>query len=148
MLKAQQRIKFLIDLEIAKAFDRRRLLAHAIGKFQNIIRWKVRNQNVSDELRKRILLRNVLRKWKRHMICVWGDRKERAVAHHNLRCLKAAWARWQHDYSIARSHKWTAQDWFDMRLSERVFQAWNRGLAQTKYLSEMKKMQADAHYNW
>lgn len=148
ILKAQQRLKSLIDLEKAKEFDRIRLMAHAIDKFRNIIQWKVRNQNESDELRQRIILRNVFEKWKRHMIHVWGDRKERAIAHHNRHCLKVAWKRWQQDYSIARSHKWTAQDWFDMRLSERVFRAWNHEIAQTMRLMEMKRMQADIYYNW
>lgn len=148
ILKAQQRIKFLTDLEQAKEFDRKRLLAHAMDKFRNFIRWKIRNQNACDQLRQRILLRNVFGRWKQRMICVWGVKKEKAVAHHNRHCLISAWTRWQHNYSIARSHKWTAEDWFDLRLSVRVFQAWNRGTAQTQFLSEMKKMQADAHYSW
>lgn len=148
VLKAQQRIKFMVDLEKAMEFDRKRLLAHAIFKFRNMIRWQIRNRCVSDELRRRILVRSTLGKWKQHMICVWGDRKERAIAFHNRHCLKIAWAAWQRDYLIARSHKWTAQDWFDLRLSDRVFRAWNRSNAQTRHLFQVKKVQADAHFNW
>lgn len=148
VLKTQQRITFLINMEKAKEFDRQRLLAHVMAKFRNVVAWKTRNQNASDKLRQRIILRTAFGKWKQRMICVWSDGREKAVAHHNRRCLKAAWTRWQQDYWIARSHNWTAHDWFDMRLSQRVFRAWNRCIAQSKYLYKIKRMQADAHYNW
>lgn len=148
ILKAQQRLKFLIDLETAKVFYRKRLLAHALSKFRNIIRWKIRNQIVSIEMQRRIIFGNIFVNWRQHTNRVWGERKQRAIAFHNRHCLKIAWLRWQQKYSIAQSNKRTAEDWFDLQLSERTFQAWNRVTAQTTHSFEIKKMQADAYFNW
>lgn len=148
ILKAQQRIKFLIDLETAKEFDRKRLLTNAMSKFRNIIQWKIRNQIVSTEMRRRIVLRNIFVRWAQHVICVWGERKRRAISFYNRHCLKIGWSRWHQKYLIAKSKMWTAVDWYDLRLNERIFQAWNRETAQTRHLLEIKNLQADAHFNW
>lgn len=146
--RAQQQIKFLADLEKAKDFDRKRLLKHSMFKFQNISRWKIRNEIVSMEMQRRIIFRNIFTKWKHDSVYVCEVQKMKAVAFYNQRCLRAAWSRWQEKYSIAQSNKWTAVDWFHLRLSERVFQGWNRVAAHTRNLFEIPKAKADAHFNW
>lgn len=148
IMKEQERMNFLTDVENAKKFDRKRLLTHVMRQFRNLIQWKIRNQHVSGELRQRILIRNIFGKWKQHMICIWGDEREKAIEHHNRHCLKIAWRCWQQDYFIAQSHKLTAQDWFDLKLSERVFRAWYRKTEQTRQLFIVKEMQADERFNW
>lgn len=148
IMNAQQRMKSLIDFETAKEFDHKRLLTHVMSKFRNIIQWKIRNQDVSIEMRRRTIFRHIFVKWEQHINCVWGERKKRAIAFDNRHCLKVAWSRWRQQYLITQSNKWTAVDWFNLRLSERIFQAWNRVTAQTRHLFEIKKMQADTHFNW
>lgn len=146
--KALERMKFLADLEKAKAFYRERLLKQAMNKFRNIVQWKNRNKKVSAEMRRRIIFRHIFGLWRQHTIRVWEERKERAISFYNRSCLKMAWSRWQQDYLILQSKQMVADDWFHLRLSERVFQAWERLAAQTRLIFEIKQKQADAHYNW
>lgn len=141
-------MKFLADLEKAKAFYRERLLKQAMKKFRNVVQWKIRNKKVSTEMRRRIILRNIFMKWRQHTVRVWEERKERAISFDNRRCLKMAWSRWQQEYLILQSKQMVADDWFHLRLSERVFQAWERITAQTRLIFEIKQRQADAHFNW
>lgn len=146
--KALERMKFLADLEKAKAFNRERLLKQAMKKFRNIVQWKVRNKKVSAEMRRRVISRNVFAKWRQLTIRIWEERKERAILFYNRSCLKMAWSRWQEDYLILQSKQMVADDWFHLRLSERVFQAWERLTAQTRLIYEIKQKQADSHFNW
>lgn len=148
MEKAQDRIKFLADLEKAEAFHRKLLSKHVMSQFRNIIRWKIRNQNVSDEMQQRNILRKTFSKWQQHYDCVLGQSKEKAIAFHNRHCLKIAWSKWQKKYRIAESKKWSGIDWFELRITERVFRAWSRLAAETRSALEIKKTHADAHFNW
>lgn len=133
---------------MTKHFDRKRLLKQSISKFKNILRWKTRNQIVSMEMQRRIICRNVFGKWSQHTVCVWEERKKRSAQFYNRRCVKVAWSKWQREYAAAQSNKWTAVDWFDLRLTERMFHVWYRVAAERRRLFDIKKMQADAHYNW
>lgn len=146
--KALDRLKFLADLEKAKAFNRDRLLKQAIVKFRNIIQWKIRNQKVSTEMRRRLIFRNNFVSWRQHTTRVWEQRKEKAITFYNRHCLKMAWSRWQQEYLILQSKQMVADDWFHLRLCERAFRAWERVTAQTRLIFEIKQRQADAHYNW
>lgn len=146
--KALERLKFLTDLEKAKAFNRERLQQQAMKKFRNIVQWKIRNQTMSTEMRRRIIFRNNFVKWHQHTIRVWEERKERATTFYNRHCLKMAWSRWQQEYLILQSKQMVADDWFHLRLSERIFRAWEGVTAQTRLIFEIKQRQADAHFNW
>lgn len=146
--KALERMKYLADLEKAKAFNRERLLKQAMKKFRNIVQWKIRNKSVSAVMRRRIIFRNIFVKWRQFTIRVWEERKERAITFYNRHCLKMAWSRWQQEYLILQSKQMVADDWFHLRLSERAFHAWERVTAQTRFVLEIKKTQADSHFNW
>lgn len=146
--KALERVKFLADLEKAKAFNRERVLKQAMKKFRNIIQWKIRNKNASVSMRRRIILRNIFIKWRQYTIRVWEERKERAIKFYNRHCLRITWSRWHQEYLILQSKQMVADDWFHLRLSERIFHAWERVTARTRFIFEIKQRQADAHFNW
>lgn len=141
-------MKFLADLEKAKAFNRERILKQAMKKFRNIVKWKIRNQNVCIKMRRRIILRNIFVKWHQHTLRVWEERKEKAIVFYNRHCLRIVWIRWQQEYSIVQSKQMVADDWYQLKLGERVFCAWERKTAQTRLIFEIKQRQADAHFNW
>lgn len=146
--KAIDRMKFLANMELAKTFNRSRLLKWAMEKFKNIIKWKKRNKKLCIELRQRILYRDYFQKWRKLTIRNWEERKAKADACYNLHCKMVAWSKWQEYFLIIQSKKLLADDWYHLRLSERVFRAWNRATAQTRLVFEIKAKQADAHYNW
>ncbi|XP_031622944.1 uncharacterized protein LOC116340532 [Contarinia nasturtii] len=146
--KALERMRFLTNLELAKAFNRSHLLKWAMEKFKNIVRWKHRNKHVSTELRHRMLYRDYFHRWKKHTNRIWEERKAKADACYHLHCKLMAWAKWQECYMIMRRKVWLADDWFHLRLSERVFRAWNCVTAQTRLIFEIKTRQAEAHFNW
>lgn len=146
-LKVRRRKKLLTDVEKAKNFDHERLIKFAMVKFRNIVLWKIRNQNVSTEMQRRIIFRNVFVRWQQHTIRVWEQRKEKVIAFYSRHCLKIVLDRWRNEYLICRSNAWLADDWFHLRLSERIFQAWKLVTVQTRKVSEIKQIQAETHYN-
>lgn len=146
--KAIERMRYLANMEIAKAFNRERMLKSAIQKFKNIVNWKHRNQKVSIELRDRIYYRIYFQSWRNYTIRIWDERKAKADACYNLHCKMIAWKKWQEYYLIVQSKKLLADDWFQLRLSDRIFRAWNCVTAQTRLTYEIKMKQAEAHFNW
>lgn len=143
-----ERIKYLGDLERAKSFDRARLLKMAMLKFRNLVDWKRRNENVSNKFRRRLLCRNIFKKWQNLVKSVWNERKTVAEQCYNRHCLAVGWTLWQKYYLIEHSKKLLADDWYDMKLSEKAFRAWNCFTAQRRMIFEIKIRQAEAHYNW
>lgn len=141
-------MKYLSNMQVAKAFCRQKQLTRAMNKFKNIVKWKIRNRNVSREMYRRVIFRNYFIAWRKHTIQLYEDRKNRAIAFHNRRCMKTAWTLWLEQYLITQSKKMVADDWFHLRLSERVFRAWERVTAHTRLVFEMKQKQAEAHFNW
>lgn len=141
-------MRFLANMEIAKSFNRERLLKHAIEKFKNIVKWKIRNKKVSNELRRQILFRNTFQKWRNLTVRIWDERKSKADAFHNHHCKVIVWSKWQQYYLVTQSKKMVAEDWFHLKLSERVFRAWERVTAQARLVYELKQRQAEAHFNW
>lgn len=146
--KAIERMRFLANIELAKTFCHTRQLKRAVEKFKNLIRWKVRNKKVSIELRQRILYRDYFQMWRKLTVRIWEERKAKADACYNRHCKLVAWSKWHEFFLIAQSKKLLAEDWYYLRLSERVFRAWNRVTAQTRLVFEIKTKQAEAHFNW
>lgn len=51
-------------------------------------------------------------------------------------------------YLVERSKKLIAEDWHDMKISERAFAAWNCVTIQSRLEMETKMKQAETHYTW
>lgn len=99
--KAIDRMKYLANMELAKSFSRSRLLKWAMDKFKNIVKWKIRNKKVSNELRRKILFRDYFQNWRKLTVRIWDERKAKADACYNLHCKLLAWSKWQEYYMIA-----------------------------------------------
>lgn len=145
--KAIERMKFLAKLEVAKTFGRTIQLKWAMKRFKNIVDWKHRNNNVGIALHQRILYRDHFQGWRNYTIQIWMERKAKADEFYNLHCMSIAWMHWQENYQILQNKQLLADDWFYLRLSERVFFAWNRVAAQTRLVFDIKMKKAEAHFN-
>lgn len=99
-------------------------------------------------MRHRIIYRRTFMAWRKHTISVYEERKNKAIAFHNQHCIKMAWNQWMECFLVAQSKKLVADDWFHLRLGERVLQAWERVTAHSRLVFEMKQRQAEAHFNW
>lgn len=141
-------MRFLANLETAKSFNRERLLKWAMAKLKNIVKWKIRNKKVSNDMRRHILHRDTFHKWRRLTARAWEERKSKAVACYNRHCKVNAWSKWQKYFLVAQSKKMLADDWYHLRLTERVLRAWERVTAQTRLVYEIKQRHAEAHFNW
>lgn len=146
--KAMERMKFLANIQVAKSFNRQKLLQRSMNKFKNIVKWKKRNLKMSTEMHRRIITKKYLIQWRKHTIAVYEERKKKAMAFYNHLCMKSAWEQWMKCFLVTQSKKMLADDWFHLRLSERVFQAWERVTAHSRFVFEIKLKQAEAHYNW
>lgn len=146
--KALERMKYLSNMQVAKAFCREKQLARALNKFKNMVKWKIRNRNVCREMYRRVICKNYFIAWRKHTIRVYEDRKNKAITFHNGHCIRIAWTLWFEHYLITQSKKMLADDWFHLRLSEQVFRGWERVTAHTRLVFEMKQKQAEAHFNW
>lgn len=138
----------LADLGRAKDFYRFRTLKWVIGRFRNLIVWKKYNEKKSKEFHRRLVCRQKFDKWHRYTLRVWQERKTKAIVFYNRHCITIAWNRWQQFYLVEHSKKLLAADWYDLKLSERVFRDWGRVTAQRRLIVEIKMRKAKAHYNW
>lgn len=92
--------------------------------------------------------RTVFRKWKDHTDRTWNERKAKADECYRRHCLMVGMTLLRKFYYIEHSKRLVADDWYEMRLTERVIRSWNGVTAQMRMLFEIKRKQADAHYNW
>lgn len=141
-------MKYLANMQVAKAFHREKQLKWVMDKFKNIVKWKIHNKAASRQMHRRIICRNYFIGWRKHTIQVYEERKNKAIAFHNRHCIKIAWNAWFERFLVTQSKKMLAEDWFHLRLSEQVFRAWERVTAHTRLVLEMKQKQAEAHFNW
>lgn len=117
--KELDRAKFWAQIEVAQIFDRNRLMKQAMNKFKNIIKWKIRNENVAHEMSFRIGYRNSFARWRNFTIAAYEERKIKV-----------------------------ADDWRYFRMKERAFRTWKEVAYQCRMMFEKKLQQADAHYIW
>lgn len=140
-------MKFLADLGRAKDFHRFRTLKWVMGRFRNLVMWKKHNEKKSREFHRRLLCRQKFGKWHRYTVRVWQERKAKAVAFYHRHCITIAWKQWLQFYLVENSKKLLAADWYDLKLSERMFRDWVRVTAQRRLIVEIKMRKATAHYN-
>lgn len=146
--KAADRMKYLANLELCRAFYRARLLKEAMEKFKNILKWKRRNKKVCVEFRRRIISKAYFQKWRKITLQVWEERKSKADACYDKHCMKIAWEKWQQIYVVTQNKQFLAEDWFHLKISVRVFRAWKGIAAQTRLVYETKEKLAETHFSW
>lgn len=142
------RLKFVADMEKAKYFHRFRLQKLVFVKFRNLIRIKKRNEELAIEFRNRMRLSKCFVKWKTYVDFVWTEKKQRAEHHYKFHCLRFGFALWQKYYLAEVSKRLVAEDWCDLKISERWFRAWNLYTNQRRLINEMKRRKAEIHWEW
>lgn len=145
---ALEKLKLLADLGRAKDLYRFRTLKRVFGRFRNLIAWKRHNLNKSKEFRRQLMCRRMFGRWHRYTVRIWEKRKVKAVRCYERHCMLVAWKQWQRFYLIENSKKLLAIDWYDLKLSERMFCEWVRFTAQKRLILEIKLRKAEAHHNW
>lgn len=146
--KEMDRMKYIADVERAKQFYRFRTLKFVFRKFRNLIKWKRRNEKISKEFNCSVIKRNILFKWKDHVQKIWNNRKAKADQFYSRHCLELGMNLWKKYYLVEHSKQLVADDWYDMRLTERVFHRWNRITELRRMSFEIKRKQAEAHHEW
>lgn len=146
--KLAERMKYLANLELCRAFYRARILKQAMEKFKNLLKWKLRNKKECLKLRRRIISREYFRQWRKNTLDIWEERRATADAYYNRHCMKIAWAQWQQAYLVTQNKQLLAEDWFHLKLSERLFRAWAGIAAQTRLAFETKVKLAEMHFSW
>lgn len=148
MKRALERMKYLADLEKAKHFNRYRQLQRGVEKLKNLIHWKRRNEQVSNTFRRRLICRIWFNRWRKFTRNVWCERKSKADECYRLHCLRIGWSILQSFYLVEHSKKLLANDWYELRLSERMFRTWHCKMIYRRMTFEVKQKQAEAQYNW
>lgn len=146
--RALERMKYLTDLEKAKSFNRFRYLKRAIDKFRNLLKWKKRNEELSNAFRRRLISQKWFSKWRKYTEIVWQERKSKADIFYRKHCLRLGWTNWQNFYLVEHSKKLLADDWYELHLTERIFRIWHSKMIYRRMTFEVKQKQADAQYNW
>lgn len=143
-----ERLKFVADMEKAKYFHRYRMQKFVFAKLRNLIRIKKRNEKLATEFASCMRLTKCIVKWKTYVDFVWDGRKQRADFHHKLRCLRFGFMLWQKYYLAEVSKRLVAEDWCDLRITERWFRAWQLYSNQQRLINEMKRRKAEIHCEW
>lgn len=146
--KRLEQIKYLADLERAKNFYHGLALRNGLKKFKNLIAWKIHNEKLSVEFRRQMLCRCVFKRWEKYAKNMWQARKFKADTNYNHHCMSIAYERWKNYCLVEHSKQLLADDWYDMKITEKILRIWIQIRSQTQMIFEIKWKKAQTHHDW
>ncbi|XP_037037996.1 calponin homology domain-containing protein DDB_G0272472 [Bradysia coprophila] len=147
--KENERLKQIENNKKATAFYRHMLLSRfGMNGFKLLIKIKKRNERKAEIFHRQMIVRNSFHGWKLHVYNVWNYRKMKADNHFNRQLLKKCFFALKKNQLNQHSKMLVAMDWYDLKLTERMFHIWVGYTKMEKILDEIKMRQAEAHYDW
>lgn len=148
-LKDQEREKYLMNLKKARDHYGHYLMKRlGFRAFELLIRLKRMNYKKSISHRKFACMRKHFLSWFKVTKAVWDHKRAQADKNYETalvrRCLKV----WIHIHSINQSKFLVAIDWYEVKITEKLFNKWIIFTEQCKMVEATKMNTAIAHYNW
>jgi hypothetical protein len=148
-LKEQERERYLLNVKKARDHYSHHLMKRlGFRAFELLIRLKRINYKKSQNHRKFACMRRHLISWFRVTRVVWDHKRAQAdKSYENAlirRCIKV----WVHIHSINQSKFLVAIDWYEVKITEKLFNKWIIFTEQCKMIENQKMQKATLHYNW
>lgn len=148
-LKEQERMQYQKNLKIARDHYHHKLMKRlGFFAFELLIRLKRANYKKSLLHRQRIIMKRCFNVWHKNAKVVWDHRREQADNLYNKNVTKKFIKIWIHLNAINHSKLLVAVDWYEVRLSQKMFDAWIQYTEACKLIEKRKLADAEAHYSW
>ena len=148
-MKEQERQKYLENLEKARNHYARHLM-RSLGfrSFELLIKLKRLNFKKSLVYRKFACMKKYFLHWRKTSKCVWDEKRAQADENFKNVVLRKSLKIFAQLVSFRRSKFLVAIDWYEMKISEKLFKKWTNFTEQCKTIEAQKMRIATAHYNW
>ena len=149
ILKEQERQQFMENLKKARDHYARSLMKHLGFKaFELLIRLKRTNHKKSMIHRRKLCMKKSFNLWFINTKIVWDNKRAQADRLHEMSQLKSCIRIWKHVHHCHKSKFLVAIDWYEVKVSEKLFKSWIQFTKISKFIENSKMKKAEAHYNW
>lgn len=148
-MREQERLEFKENVKKAKECYAKNLMKDLGFKvFQLLIRLKRTNHKKSTIHRRKMCIKKCFNLWFINTKIVWDNKRAQADRCHEIAVMKGCVKIWKHMNSIYKSKFLVAIDWYEIRVSEKLFKNWLQFKNISKFIDNNKMRKAEAHYNW
>ncbi|CRK98414.1 CLUMA_CG011772, isoform A [Clunio marinus] len=148
-IKEQERQRFMENMKKAKELYARNLLKNIGFKgFQLLIRLKRTNHKKSTIHRRKMCMNKSFTLWHMNTKIIWDGKRAQADRLHELSVMRFCFKVWKHIHSINKKKSLVAIDWYEVKITEKLFKCWIQFTSQSKFFENAKMRKAEAHYNW
>lgn len=148
-LKELERQRFMENLKKARDHYAKNLMKQlGFKSFQLLIRLKRTNHKKSTIHRRRMCMKKGFQLWFINAKIVWDNKRAQADRLYELSLMRCYIKVWKHVHNIHKSKFLVAIDWYEVKVSEKLFKCWVHNAKQSKFVESTKLKTAEAHYNW
>lgn len=148
-IKEQERQQFLENMKKAKDFYARNLMKRlGFRAFELLIRLKRTNHKKATIHRRKICMKKCFALWFTNAKIVWDNKRAQADRLYDISVMRSCLKVWTHVHHIHKSKFLVAIDWYEVKISEKLFRSWVQFTQVSKMLEQSKARKAEAHYNW
>lgn len=148
-LREQERQRFQENLKKAKEHYAKSLMKDLGFKvFQLLIRLKRTNHKKSMIHRRKMCMKKCFNLWFINTKIVWDYKRAQADRCYEIALMRGCIKVWKHMHNIHKSKFLVAIDWYEIRVSEKLFKGWIQFKDVSKFIEGNKLKKAEAHYNW
>lgn len=149
ILREQERQRNLENLKKARDHYARNLMKHLGFKvFELLIRLKRTNHKKSMIHRRKLCMKKCFNLWFINAKIVWDNKRAQADRLHELSLLRSCIQIWKHVHNIHKSKFLVAIDWYEVKVTEKLFKSWVQYTKISRFIGNTKLKKAEAHYNW
>lgn len=149
IFKERERQRAIENNKKAQQFCRNYLLRRVgIEGFKRILERKKTNQRKSEAFRMHLLKKNAFCSWKRLYLLICERKIYLADELHEKILKRTAFQAWICYLRQERSKYLVAVDWYELKLSEVIFDKWCGYTKLEKLVEERKMKQAELHHEW
>lgn len=149
LLREQDRQRYLENMRRAREHYERTLMRRVgFRVFELIIRLKRTNHKKSTIHRRKMCMKKCFRQWHLNAKIVWDRRRALADKCHEHALLRGSLKVWKHVHQIHRRKMLVAIDWYEVKITEKLFKTWHERYATQSIITNNKMLKAQAHFNW
>lgn len=113
-----------------------------------MIKRKRKFQKKAENHRRTVLKRKIFQLWITHVRKVWEHKVQLADNFYMKITKRFAFRAWLVYHNGERSKYLVAVDWYELKITEAIFQQWLGLMKLQKLIEATKSIQAVSHYNW
>lgn len=149
LLREQEKQKYLEDMKKARDHYAKNLMRRiGLRAFELLIRLKRTNHKKSTIHRRKMCMKKCFRQWHLNSKIVWDRRRAQADKSHERAILRGSLKIWKHVHNIHRRKLLVAIDWYEVKITDKLFKSWFEFKQTSIILENNKLLKAQAHYNW